>query len=217
MIGAIISGVNELYRLELYPGAHVFVLSDVTKIHLDGLELRKLGFEIRDKLIWINDGDYVHILMARKPIEDKLVTNVETYNCGGLNIDRCRVGIGEHVGGGGRVGNFTGKSESNAELSDWRQESHNKGRFPTNIILQNVYWIVDKFPYGKSVASKTHHDKYEGESHTKFIRGYSNNTNQRDDEGSNSRFFYKCNTKKELINYLKQFIEVDNQEIYIDV
>jgi len=79
------------------------------------------------------------ILLARKPLEKgfSVAWNVLKWGTGGINIDASRIESIEMVpgGGSGRTGNFAGKSQSNAPLSEHRQKPHNKGRWPANIIL----------------------------------------------------------------------------------
>ena len=78
------------------------------------------------------------ICLARKPLAEKTVAeNVLKYGTGGINIDESRVESEETIpgGGSGRIGNFGGKAQSEAQLSDHRQKPHNQGRFPANLIL----------------------------------------------------------------------------------
>ena len=76
------------------------------------------------------------ITVARKPLVGTVAENVLQYGTGAINVDGGRVNAGEKIAGGGsgRIGNFAGKAQSNGDLSNHRQESHEKGRWPANFI-----------------------------------------------------------------------------------
>jgi site-specific DNA-methyltransferase (adenine-specific) len=75
------------------------------------------------------------ILVSRKPISEKNISlNVLKHGTGGLNIDDCRIGTKEELG------RMTYKSEriyktGFDDKDGWIDNSNNKGRFPSNLIL----------------------------------------------------------------------------------
>jgi hypothetical protein len=76
------------------------------------------------------------IVLARKPIEEKTITdNVLKYGTGGINIDGCRVSHNEPIRtmkaqeGGNKVYQQAGRREETTELKE-------EGRFPANFIIE---------------------------------------------------------------------------------
>jgi len=145
------------------------------------------------------------IVFARKPLEENtVVDNVLKWGTGGINIDGCRVAfqddndikkmerpncIGKNYGTvkGGETF-LSGDIESISNL-----KAHEQGRFPANLILDTEAAKVLDEQSGISKSAKVKNDKgaYAGVSNTGFMRGVSNSTNQYDDIGGASRFFYQ--------------------------
>ncbi|QFG12994.1 DNA methylase [Mycobacterium phage Paphu] len=82
------------------------------------------------------------IVVARKPLVGTVAANVLEHGTGAINIDACRVNPGTHVPGGG---GFKGGAASRHE--GWRRpshesgegtEAHTLGRWPTNVVLDEV-------------------------------------------------------------------------------
>ncbi|AVO25482.1 DNA methylase [Mycobacterium phage Kykar] len=82
------------------------------------------------------------IVVARKPLAGTVAANVLEHGTGAINIDACRVNPGTHVPGGG---GFKGGAASRHE--GWRRpshesgegtEAHTLGRWPTNVVLDEV-------------------------------------------------------------------------------
>lgn len=69
---------------------------------------------------------YEPIVLARKPFEGTLTSNVEIWGTGALNIDACRLGPGVDVSGGGG---------SKSDRSMHGGDGHDLGRWPANIVL----------------------------------------------------------------------------------
>ncbi len=101
------------------------------------------------------------IVVARKPFKGSVAKNVLTWGTGGINIDRCRI----------------------------NNESTDKGRFPANIIFDEIAGeILDE----QSGITKSSKNKWVGED-TSPIYGkykYAIRYNTYSDKGGASRFFY---------------------------
>lgn len=142
------------------------------------------------------------VVLARKPLEGTVAENVLRHGTGGLNIDGCRISVSEsddihaknpHTQGGFGHGDAQvyGDKGSGTPIYNPTQ-----GRWPANLIHDGSDEVLELFPHTRSVASKERHEEYEGEGSTTFLRGYSDTSNQRDDEGSAARFFYCAKASK---------------------
>lgn len=127
------------------PGAHVAVAHHPHDTDLAGIALRRSNFEIRDTLIWMHADGHTAVTLARTPLTGTIVENVLAHGAGGLNIDACRIPIGDadkaaseaknahtKFGTGPRDNHIYGKDARDAV--DW---SGDAGRFPTNVVLQH--------------------------------------------------------------------------------
>lgn len=76
---------------------------------------------------------YEPIIVARKPVENSVVSNVLKYGVGGINIDGCRVGIS----GGGQITDIIPDSASKTTSfgCNGKLIELDAGRFPSNVIL----------------------------------------------------------------------------------
>ena len=147
------------------------------------------------------------VVLARKPLGGTVAENVLRHGTGGLNIDGCRV---EYLSEDDKAsatpqGKCTSHDESsigakpNIGQSTERitfERPEQRGRWPANFIHDGSDEVLDIFPITKSIASKTPHEAYEGEGVTGMIKGRSDASNQRDDEGSAARFFYCAKASK---------------------
>ena len=119
--------------------------------------------------------------MARKPITEKTVAdNVIEYGTGGINIDECRVGTMENLSGGsGRVGGFAGKTQG-GDVSEYRVEGNELGRFPANFIHDGSDEVLEKFPVStKGGSPKTGTQGY----NSSYVNG------EKIDKGIESTFY----------------------------
>lgn len=100
------------------------------------------------------------IILARKPLSEKtIVANVLKHGTGGINIDGCRVGTES-------VPCFTSSGGRKFEPSDTQPErstklvgTHDKGRFPANLIHDGSEEVVSLFPVTKSGSISPHHKR----------------------------------------------------------
>ncbi len=165
------------------------------------------------------------ICVARKPISEKTVAkNVLKWGTGGINIDGCRIGS---EGGTARSGQSdkvteTGKDTGSKPSGSLYRTGHevvelNEGRFPANIILDEIAaeyldeqsgvskstkFVAKNTGYGKS---NTYINYKDGGSLTDVDGGYN-------DKGGASRFFYQAKvSKKERNMGLDGFEDKENK------
>ena len=146
------------------------------------------------------------ICLARKSnSEPTIAENVLRWSTGAINIDASRV---PYVSQSDRaesqnkqtikdIGGFASKDkiEQGKHIGIYGKGRgvpyiKPEGRWPANFIHDGSEEIMRNFPITKSGATKKNIDAYEGDSHTGFIRGVSNPSNQHGDSGSAARFFY---------------------------
>ena len=141
----------------LKPGAHLLAFCSTANHHRNTANIEDAGFEVRDSIAWVFDGEglFIHpdlnlITMARKPLEYKTVAaNLLKWGTGALNIDGCRVGLREarQLNRAGSIG--YGGSEPQGVVEDG-----GIGRWPANIILESSESIVGMFPSSKAGVDK---------------------------------------------------------------
>jgi site-specific DNA-methyltransferase (adenine-specific) len=74
------------------------------------------------------------VVLARKPLDGTVAANVERHGCGALNVDGCRVGVGNKVPGGGRSRRGHGLVYGNG-IAPTGAQPHAAGRWPANVVL----------------------------------------------------------------------------------
>ena len=137
------------------------------------------------------------ICVAMKPIEGSFVDNALKYGVAGLNIDGARIGTGEETipGGGNGLASHGGKFGS-GETCGTRPKvmSHNKGRWPSNVIHDGSESVVSGFPSTVKQAKCKTDDKSGWQE--KYVGGDVKAPVERklyldkDNGGNASRFFY---------------------------
>ena len=135
---------------------------------------------------------YEPIIMAMKPNEGNYVENALKWGVAGLNIDAARIPLqkGEDLS----VIRDGHKLDTQNQGWGFRAVSRgNKGRFPTNIILDEVsaYMLDQQSRISKSNPQQRHR-KAKGYWH-KFVY---NATREYDDKGGAARFFYVAKASK---------------------
>lgn len=141
------------------PGAYAVVFSGTRTHDITVTALRLAGFEIRDQLAWLYGSGFPKsqdaaratgdpawdgwgtalkpaqepIVLARKPTNGSLASNLGNHGTGALNIDACRVG---ETGGTRTVvrGEDRGTGVVHVGYKVGRVTNINKGRWPTNVI-----------------------------------------------------------------------------------
>ena len=151
----------------LKPGGHLLAFGGTRTYHRLACGVEDAGFEVRDSLafIWCYGtgfpkshnlkGDregwgtalkpaHEPIVMGRKPLAGTVAANVEQYGAGALNVDGCRIGLGEgednpsirRYSSTQQQGN-NGWRHSNrgGNFDDATRSSMEKGRWPANLVL----------------------------------------------------------------------------------
>jgi site-specific DNA-methyltransferase (adenine-specific) len=139
---------------------------------------------------------YEPIIIARKKIsESTIVENVLKYGCGGINIDGCRISLGEdkpYSYPNGRKGNAIFNKEGLSKNLYIPLEGNIKGRWPSNFIIDDSEEVMQLFPHTKSGAIKKHHIFHESENNCMSGKNYERTPKKEysGDDGSAARFFY---------------------------
>ena len=144
---------REVLRV-LKPGGHLLAFGGTRTYHRMTCAIEDAGFEVRDSLHWIygtgfpksvNLGEgrgsavkpgHEPVVLARKPLEGTLETNVEKWGTGGLNIDGCRIGndvVG--WGGGGRGASDAGTWNGATCGLQSGEARPAVGRWPANVLF----------------------------------------------------------------------------------
>lgn len=142
------------------------------------------------------------IIVAQKPVEGTIATNVLKWGVGAMNIDACRVPIegGDDVFAKNPHTRSKGKDSGiygtyGAMGSDWSGE---KGRYPANVAHDGSQLVLDLFPNtGKSSGGGRHLRGAKGYDNNKTIYGggwhenpnITSDTIGMGDSGSAARFF----------------------------
>jgi site-specific DNA-methyltransferase (adenine-specific) len=198
----------------LKPGAHLLAFCSTANHHRNTANIEDAGFEVRDSIAWMFDGEglFIHpdlnlIAMARKPLDcNTVASNVLKWGTGALNIDGCRVEGRERTEYGlanssRSAGNTYGAPSASADFDA------SKGRWPANIILESSESIVGMFPQAKGAVSNGRKGVqgvcYSG-------RGAMPRQPGRADSGSAARFFHQVEPDgprpPALIAYLHKLI-----------
>ena len=175
----------------LKPGGHLLAFGGTRTCDLVALGLRLAGFELRDQLQWVygcgmNKVGYIKdaegrqvvpgwggalrpahepILVARKPVEGTLASNLAAWGAGALNIDGCRV---EAEGGEG------------------------PSRWPANLIHDGSPEVLAAFPDAPGQLAPTRGDNapMHNAIYGAMRHGTSSKAPRRDATASAARFFY---------------------------
>jgi len=154
----------EVLRM-LKPGAHLLAFGGTRTYHRMTCAIEDAGFEIRDSLHWIygtgfpkslNVGEgrgtalkpaHEPIVLARKPLEGTVASNMERFGTGALNIDACRIETHENLNGGAYSGGKRAAVSGDTRTvkgagmygEDGRLDPDKfeqpKGRWPANLLL----------------------------------------------------------------------------------
>lgn len=149
---------KEVYRV-LKPGGYVLCFFGTRTYDWGTLAIRLAGFEIRDCIQWIYGSGfpkslnvtkaggpnewggygtalkpaYEPICVARKPLIGTVAENVLKHQCGAINLNECRIGdTGARNNGRNTDSNIYGK------FGRMEKVDYNMGRFPANIILDEI-------------------------------------------------------------------------------
>lgn len=151
------------------------------------------------------------VIVARKPFDGSLVDNVLKYGVGGLNIDECRIPLGDNEPDSRaftdekmnmkNIRNVYGKypDEGTCDYSVYK----NGGRFPANLILtydeSDYDEVCGGFPQSKGASSQNNYSNgsiYRGQSLQESSTKLNGFRDWYNDNGSASRYFYCAKASK---------------------
>jgi len=95
-------------------GSHIVYVVGINDYVSKAIELEDLGWEIRDCIKIIKNGESLQALILRKSIKGTIVNNLINNGCGGINIDVCRIQRNEG-------------------------DEATQGRYPSNLIFDTFY------------------------------------------------------------------------------
>lgn len=138
--------------------------------------------------------------LLQKPISEKTIAkNVMKWGTGGINIDACRVALdGEKPPTGSAKRVYKSNQYTEAKIYGDNKETSPKGRFPSNLILDDSEEVVELFPITKSGGGNKHpagSKIYGRNSYNESITCGDNHIYEAS-EGSASRFFYTAKASK---------------------
>jgi site-specific DNA-methyltransferase (adenine-specific) len=134
------------------------------------------------------------IILARKPLIGTVAENVLEHGTGGLNIDGCRIESERIATTNGGANEIYGDLTCNAGTL-WT--SHDKGRWPANLIHDGSDEVVGAFPQAKGQQGSVTGE--EPSSKTNAVYGQFNGrpaATPRGDKGSAARFFYAAKASR---------------------
>ena len=215
-------------------GAHILVVRNPTDYISRIIQLENSGWEVRDCIKVLCESKTLQVGLLRKPFKGTVANNVLTNGCGGINIDSGRIKTQDGKpaynypkGAGGiwsheyqkKYPNATGFTQASTIIDNAPLVGNNKGRFPSNVILENTDNIIKQFPVSKGKSSKP---KLNSEINRTVINtdmgggvgiveGRLNKTNSianYGDKGSASRYFFNFTSAEQMKEYLTNLIKV---------
>lgn len=170
----------EVLRI-LKPGGYLLAFGGTRTYHRMACAVEDAGFEIRDMVTWLYGSGFPKskdqgegrgtalkpaqepICMARKPLIGSCGQNLLEHGTGALNIDACRIPIGEadRQEMSGRSGKsntsiFGGINGAGGTHSGWEPTT---GRFPANVIHDGSDEVVAIFPHDAGADSPVRGDE----------------------------------------------------------
>jgi site-specific DNA-methyltransferase (adenine-specific) len=159
----------------LKPGGYLLAFGGSRTYHRICCAIEDAGFEIRDQIMWLYgsgfpkshnlDGDregwgtalkpaHEPIVVARKPLEETVASNVLKWGTGAINIDGCRVHANDAKGYAYTVTRLKPGATLNKTGGNWRPEEGGieyngqtqDGRWPANLIHDGSDEVLSAFP-----------------------------------------------------------------------
>lgn len=206
----------------LKPGAHLLAFSGTRTYHRMVCAIEDAGFEIRDQIGWAYGSGFPKshsltgkaegfdgwgtalkpawepIVVARKPLIGTVAANVMAHGTGALNIDACRVGVGEGKSRGDEVSadrRYTERGSTNFAAKPGSRGGASNGRWPANIVHDGSPEVLAGFPHESGAAAPASGSTHSGPSKSGSMAGAFRGMVDRPpafhgDSGSAARFFY---------------------------
>jgi len=136
---------------------------------------------------------YEPIVWAVKPPDGSYIDNVLKWGVGAVNVDECRVGTSDKYNYKKCGGSSFGVGKGIDGTRDNGKESHSKGRFPANVILdEEAGRMLDE----QSGNRKTSGQSTKGKMRGNGMFGQIPDGEHYGDSGGVSRFFYTAKASK---------------------
>jgi len=183
----------------LKPGGYLLAFAGTRTQHRMACRIEDAGFEIRDMIAWVYGSGFPKHQSALKPaLEPITMARKPAKTSTLLNIDACRVGLGEEKPfsyPNGRGGQGWHGIESFATNLDVRVEGNAAGRYPANLIHDGSPEVLALFPDSAGSGGSVPNVKVTGYGATYDYQG---GERQKVDcgTGSAARFFYCAKTSK---------------------
>ena len=123
----------------LKPGGHLLAFGSTRTYHRLAVAIEDAGFEIKDTLAWLHGQGFPKHKSLLKPAFEPIIM-ARKKGKGVLNIDACRIGVGDVIRGGGNGQASHGGRFGSGETHGTRPivQSHDKGRWPANVVLDEA-------------------------------------------------------------------------------
>ncbi|WP_394662283.1 DNA-methyltransferase [uncultured Sphingomonas sp.] len=200
----------------LKPGGWLVAFGGSRTYHRMACAIEDAGFDIRDQIMWIygsgfpkgglRDGmgtclkpAHEPIVLARKALVGTVGTNQQLYGTGALNIDACRIGVGDDRATGGA----SGKRLSEGYGGRWASAEEGQarpagGRWPANVVHDGSEEVLSTFPDAPGQRSDLRNHATSRQSPNGIFGGMRPALDHpaRGDRGSAARFFYCAKASK---------------------
>ena len=143
------------------------------------------------------------IIVARKPLDGTVASNVLKWGVGAMNIDGCRVPTGDKLGGGVKAGSaqdgwrrpFMDDPDKQAAFAERKKanvaKSEQLGRFPASLVHDGSQEVLELFPDTNPSRKGRPRSGRNG-----MGWGMTHTGAEYDDAGSAARFFYCAKASK---------------------
>jgi site-specific DNA-methyltransferase (adenine-specific) len=212
------------------PGAHVLVFAG-RDADLLSFAMRLGGYDIRDAIGYAHAVEHSNaigwapIIVARVPLEGSVAANVMRHNTGAMNIDACRITVGDDGPKACTGTGWAAQDKKNAEhgyravayyadQTGWDYTPHEAGRWPANVIHDGSDAVLAAFnAFGEKVSGKGGDGRQITRratlGDTEAGWGMRHDTSAGvafGDAGSAARFFHEARTDQMLYEYLLRLI-----------
>lgn len=214
-----------VYRV-MKPGAFMLVFAGTRGYHRMACAIEDAGFVIHPMLGWLfgtgfpkatrfkcsEAADWRYglqtlkpamepICMAQKPMVGTGTANRLAYGCGGLNIEACRIEIGDEVVGDGSKNLASWRrAEGRDDMPERPDPTRPKGlgRWPSNICHDGSDEVLSVFPNTPGALAPVRPDSGDGRKTNGIFNPYAANSDwePRRDYGSAARFMYCAKASK---------------------
>ena len=209
------------------PGAHLLCFGGTRTFHRMACAIEDAGWTVIDCVMWVYGSGFPHgmdvgkklqgwegwntalkpawepIIVARKPLDGTVASNLLAWGVGAINVDACRVPTGDNLNGGAYVTNG-GRSQLNGDMrttsgqgmfaagsTTGKEFTQPTGRFPANLVHDGSEEVVRLFPQSDGQQADVTGDEPSHPADGVCYGEYSgrHEFSKRGDSGSAARFF----------------------------